>query len=63
MVSVLASSMIDQISIDRALLLTKKPLYQGFLVFKFKSSLNYNRHHELVNRYGICVSQMATNHK
>jgi hypothetical protein len=28
------------ISIDRALLLTKKPLYQGFLVDELKSSLN-----------------------
>ena len=51
------------ISIDRGLLLAKKPLYQGFLVVKLKSSLLmlYCRHHGLINRYGISVSQMATN--
>ena len=49
------------ISIDRGLLLAKKPLNQGFLVVKLKSSLNYSRHHDLVNGYGISVSQMATN--
>jgi hypothetical protein len=39
-----------------------KLLNQGFLVVKLKSSLRkgYGRHHDLVNRYGIFVSQMTT---
>jgi hypothetical protein len=47
---------------DRELLLTRKLLNQGFLVIKLKSSLRkfYGRHHELVDRYGISVSQKTT---
>ena len=47
---------------DRGLLLTQKLLNQGFLLVKLKSSLRkfYGRHHDLVNRYGISVSQMTT---
>ena len=43
-------------------LLTRKPLNQGFLLVKLKSSLRsfYGRHHDLVNRYGVSVSQMTT---
>ena len=46
----------------RGLLLTKKLLYQGFLLVKLKSSLqkSYGGHHDLVDRYGISVSQMTT---
>jgi hypothetical protein len=45
--------------IDRGLLLTRKLLNQGFLLVKLKSSLRkfYGRHHDLVDRYGISVSQ------
>ena len=45
---------------DRGLLLTRKLLNQGLLLVKLKSSLPkfYGRHHDLVNRYGISVSQM-----
>ena len=48
--------------LDRGLLLTKKPLNQGFLIIKLKSSIRkfYRRHHDLVDRYGISVSQMTT---
>jgi len=37
-------------------------LNQGFLLVKLKSSLLklYSRHHDLINRYGKSVSQMAT---
>ena len=47
---------------DRGLLLTRKLLNQGFLFVKLKSSLQmfYSRHHDLVDRYGISVSQMTT---
>ena len=47
---------------DRRLLLTRKLLNQGFLLVKLKSSLRkfYGRHHDLVDRYGIYVSQMNT---
>jgi hypothetical protein len=43
---------------DRGLLLTRKLLNQGFLVVKLKSSLRkvYGRHHDLVDRYGVCVT-------
>ena len=43
--------------LDRGLLLN-----QGFLLVKLKSSLRkfYGRHHALVSRYGISVSQMTT---
>jgi hypothetical protein len=48
--------------IDRGLLLTRKPLNQEFLLVKLKSLLwkFYDRHHDLVDRYGIFVSQMTT---
>ena len=47
--------------LDRELLQTTKLLNQGFLVVKLKSSLRkgYGRHHDLVNRYGIFVSQIT----
>ena len=43
------------------MLLTRKLLNQGFLLAKLKSSLRnvYGRHHDLVDRYGISVSQMT----
>jgi hypothetical protein len=48
--------------LDRGLLLTRKLLNQGFLLFKLKSSLRkiYGRQHDLVDRYGISVSQITT---
>ena len=48
--------------LDRGLLLTRKLLNQGFLLAKLKSSLRtfFDRHHDLVDRYGISVSQMTT---
>ena len=48
--------------LDRGLLLTKKLLNQGFFLVKLKSSLRkfYSRHHHLVDRYGIFMSQMTT---
>ena len=48
--------------LDRGLLLTRKLLNQGFLLVKLKLSLPklYGRHHDLVDRYGISVSQMTT---
>ena len=49
--------------LDRGgLLLTMKLLNQGFLLVKLKSSFRkcYGRHHVLVDRYGISVSQMTT---
>jgi hypothetical protein len=47
--------------LDRGLLLTRKLLNQGFLLIKLKSSLRkfYCRHHDLVDRYEISVSQMT----
>ena len=47
---------------DTGLLLTRKLLNKGFLLVKLKSSLRklYGRHHDLVDRYGISVSQMTT---
>jgi hypothetical protein len=47
--------------LDRGLLLTMKLLNQGFLLVKLMSSLRnfYGRHHDLVDRYGISVSQMT----
>jgi hypothetical protein len=44
--------------LDRGLLLTRKLLNQGFLLIKLKFSLRkfYGRHHDLVDRYGICVT-------
>ena len=48
--------------LDRGLLLTRKLLNQGFLLVKLKSSLRkfYGHHHDLVDCYGISVSQMIT---
>jgi hypothetical protein len=48
--------------LDRGLLLTRNLLNQGFLLVKLKSSLRkfYGRHHDLVDRYGISVSQITT---
>ena len=48
--------------LDRGLLLTRKLLNQGFVLVKLKSSLRkfYVCHHDLVDRYGISVSQMTT---
>jgi len=48
--------------LDRGLLLTRMLLNQGFLLVKLTSSLRqfYCRHHDLVDRYGISVSQMTT---
>jgi hypothetical protein len=50
-----------QDALDRGLLLTRKLLNQGFLLVKLKSSHRkfYGRHHDLVDRYGIPVSQLA----
>jgi hypothetical protein len=47
--------------LDRGLLLTRKQLNQGLLLVKLKSSLRkfYGRHHDLVDRYGISVSQVT----
>ena len=52
----------EQYFLGRGLLLTRKLLNQGFLLVKLRSSLRklYGRHHDLVNRYGISVSQMTT---
>ena len=49
--------------LDRGLLLTRKLLHKGFPLVKLKSSLRkfYGRYHDLVNLYGIYVSQMTTN--
>jgi hypothetical protein len=51
-----------QYFLDRGLLLTRKLPNQGFLLVKLKSSLQkfYGRHHNLVDCYGISVSQMTT---
>jgi hypothetical protein len=48
--------------LDRGWLLTRKLLNQGFLLVKLNSSLRkfYGRHHDLVDRYRISVSQMTT---
>jgi len=47
--------------LDTELLLTRKLLNQGFLLAKLNSSLRkiYGRHHDVVDRYGISVSQMT----
>jgi hypothetical protein len=44
--------------LDRGLLLIMKLLNQGFLLVKLKSTLRkiYGRHHDLVDRYGISVT-------
>ena len=48
--------------LDRRLLLTWKLVNQGFLLAKLKSLLRkfYGRHHDLVDRYEISLSQMTT---
>ncbi len=48
--------------LDRGLLLTRKLLNIGFLLVKLKASPRNicGRHHDLVDRYGISVSQMTT---
>ena len=48
--------------LDRGLLLAGKLLNQWFLLIKWKSLLRkfYGRHHDLVDRYGISVSEMTT---
>jgi len=48
--------------LDRGLLLTRTLLNQGFLLVKLKSSLQkfYGRHHDLLDRYGISVSEITT---
>ena len=46
--------------LDRGLLLTMKLLNQEFLVLKVKSYRTcFGQHHDLVNLYGISVSQMT----
>jgi len=46
---------------DRGLLLTRKILNQALILFKLKSSLRkFYRRHDLVDCYGISVSQMTT---
>ena len=47
---------------NRGLLLTRRLLNQWFLLVKLKSLLRkfYSRHHDLVDRYEISVSQMTT---
>jgi hypothetical protein len=44
------------------LLLTRELLNPGLLLVKIKTSLrkSYGRHHGLVDRYGISVSEMTT---
>jgi hypothetical protein len=41
---------------------SRKLVNQGFLVVKMKPSLRklYDRHHDLINRYGISMSQITT---
>jgi hypothetical protein len=48
--------------IDRGLQLTRQLLNQGFYLVKLKSSLRkfYGRHHDLVDRYEIYMSQQTT---
>ena len=48
--------------INRGLLLTRKLPNKGFLLVKLKLLLRkvYGRHHDLVDRYGISMSQMTT---
>ena len=49
--------------LDRAQLLTQKLLNQGYVAPRLKSSLRkfYSRHHNLVDRYEISISQMTMN--
>jgi hypothetical protein len=48
--------------IGRGLMLTRKILNQGFLLFKLRSSLRKfcDRHRDLIDHNGISVSQMTT---
>jgi hypothetical protein len=48
--------------LDKKLLLTRKLLNPEFLLAKLKSSFRklYGRHHDLVNREEVSVSQMTT---
>ena len=48
--------------LDKGLLLTMRLLYQGFILVKLKSLLRkfHGRHHDLVDRCWISVSQMTT---
>ena len=48
--------------LDRGLLLIRKLLNHGFLLVKLKSSLRkfYGRHYDMVDSYGIYVSQITT---
>ena len=47
--------------LERAQLLSQKLLSQGYVKPKLESLLRkfYGRHHELVDHYGISVSQMT----
>ena len=46
-----------QYFLDRGMLLTRKLLNQGFILVTLSSLRKfYGRHHEMVNRYGICVT-------
>ena len=47
--------------LNRGLLQARKLLSHGFLLVKLKSLLRkfYDRHHDLVDRYGISVTQMT----
>jgi hypothetical protein len=49
--------------LDRVQLLTPKRLKQGYVAPKLKSSLQkcYSRHHFLVDRYELTISQMTMN--
>ena len=51
-----------QDSLDRGLLLTRKLMNQGFLLLKLNPTLRkiYALHHDLVDRYGISMSQLTT---
>ena len=48
--------------LDRGLLITRRLQNQGFPLVKLKSSLRklYGGQHDLLDRYGISVSQMVT---
>jgi ABC-type uncharacterized transport system permease subunit len=50
-----------RIFLIRVFLIIRKLLNQRFLLVKLKSSLRifFGRHHDLVDRYGISVSQMT----
>jgi hypothetical protein len=52
----------NQDFLDIGLVLTRKLLNQGILLVKLQSVLRklYGHHHDLVDRYGIYVSQITT---